>query len=94
MSREVTLTGQLVCGSEEEAARLRAALPAHIEATRAEPGCLHFEVTETDDPLVWEVSERFTDPAAFKAHQARTAETAWAKETVDVTRAFMIKGMP
>ncbi|NNE52821.1 MAG: antibiotic biosynthesis monooxygenase [Sulfitobacter sp.] len=94
MSKEVTLSGQLICGTEEEASRVRAALRAHIEATRAEPGCISFEVVETEDPLIFQVDERFTGPAAFRAHQARAAESPWAKETEGLTRAYLVKGMP
>lgn len=50
---------------------MRAALPTHIALTREEAGCLSFEVTQTDDSLVWAVAERFVDAAAFEAHQTR-----------------------
>ena len=43
-----------------------ATFPEHIRLTRTRPGCLSFEVTQTDDPLVWRVDERFTDDAAFQ----------------------------
>jgi len=50
----VTLTGQLICATPEEAARVRAHLPDHIRLTRAEPGCLRFDAVATDDWLVWQ----------------------------------------
>ena len=74
----VTLTGTLRCANRDEAARVQAALPEHIALTRAEPGCLSFEVTPSDDPLIWSVSEEFTTPAAFEAHQTRAKASIWA----------------
>lgn len=40
----VVLTGFLVCRSLEEADRVAGLLPEHVRLTRAEPGCLAFEV--------------------------------------------------
>jgi quinol monooxygenase YgiN len=91
---EVTLTGQLICADDAEAARVQAALAAHISATRAEAGCISFEVTATDDPRIWQVDERFDSPAAFDAHQTRAASSAWAFETKGIKRAYTITGMP
>lgn len=89
----VTLTGTLTCDADAEAARVRAALPEHIRLTRAEPGCLSFEVIPTDDPMVWTVAERFTDPAAFNSHQARAATSDWARATVGIARDYKISGL-
>jgi quinol monooxygenase YgiN len=91
---DVTLTGKLICANEAEANRVRAALPAHILATRAEAGCISFEVTPTDDPLVWHVDERFDSPTAFDIHQARASTSPWADETKGIERAYTIQGMP
>ncbi len=93
MNNEVTLTGTLTCVSEEEAARVRATLDTHIALTRAEKGCLSFEVTQTDDPMVWSVAERFTDAAAFEAHQTRAASSDWAQETKGIARDYTITGL-
>jgi quinol monooxygenase YgiN len=90
----VTLTGFLRCADQAEADRVRAALEAHIALTRAEPGCVSFEVTPTDDPLIWAVAEEFTDPAAFEAHQTRAAASDWARETAGITRDYKITGLP
>lgn len=90
----VRLNGRLICRDESEAARVRAALQEHIRLTRAEPGCISFNVTPTADPLIWEVAEEFTGPAAFEAHQARAAASDWARETRDITRDYTVKGMP
>ncbi len=93
LTGDVTLTGTLTCKTSEEAARVRAALEMHIALTRAEPGCLSFEVTATADPLVWAVSERFADTAAFEAHQARARATDWARQTAGIARDYKITSM-
>ncbi|WP_299875897.1 antibiotic biosynthesis monooxygenase [uncultured Sulfitobacter sp.] len=89
----VTLTGQLICKTEDEAARVRAALDTHIRLTRAEPGCLSFEVNPTDDPLVWQVDEAFADKAAFDAHQTRAGASDWAVQTAGIERNYTITGL-
>lgn len=90
----VTLTGWLHCASEDQAARVRAALDEHVRLTRAEPGCISFVVTPTDDPMVWTVAEEFTGPAAFDAHQARAAASDWARLTAGIRRDYTVTGMP
>ena len=90
----VTLKGHLICATKAEADHVCAALAEHIRLTRAEPGCLSFEVTPTDDPLVWAVAETFCDRAAFEAHQARAGASDWAKHTAGIRRDYTIEGMP
>ncbi len=65
-------------------------LPNHIRLTRAEPGCLRFEVLPTSDPMVWTVEETFVDQHAFEAHQARTRSSEWAHETASIRREYEI----
>lgn len=89
---EVELTGRLICADAEEAAIVRRYLPRHLELTRAEAGCLHFEVAQTEDPLVWAVAERFADQAAFDAHQARVRVSDWGQATAGIRRDYVISG--
>jgi autoinducer 2-degrading protein len=71
-----------------------AALPQHIELTRAESGCLRFEVTpHTVDSTRFEIDEVFVDPAAFRHHQQRVTHSAWGKCTQNVERNYEIKGL-
>lgn len=85
------LSGFLVCRSLEEADRVAALLPEHVRLTRAEPGCLRFEVWRSHaDPCRFAVTERFRDRAAFEAHQARTAATIWARATRGIPRDYVI----
>ena len=87
---KVILTGFLICRSLEEGDRVSAMLADHIRLTRAEPGCLSFEVMPTADPMIWQVEESFTDRAAFDAHQTRTRATDWWAATAAIRRDFRI----
>lgn len=84
------LTGRLICANEAQAEIVRTYLPEHIRRTRAEPGCEFFEVNPSGDPLVWVLSERFTDRVAFEAHQARTKASDWGRATTGIARDFQI----
>jgi quinol monooxygenase YgiN len=86
----IRLSGFLRCASPEEADIVRRLLPEHVRLTRAEPGCLSFEVTPTDDPLTWRVEERFADRAAFDAHQRRTRASTWAVATAAIRRDYEV----
>lgn len=88
----VCLSGFLLCRSLEEADRVAALLPEHIRLTRAEPGCLRFEVWRSHaDPCRFAVSESFHDRAALAAHQARAAGTVWARATKGIPRDYVIR---
>jgi quinol monooxygenase YgiN len=71
---------------------LVAALVAdHIRHTRAEPGCLSFDIVQAaDDPCRWDVAEAFTDRVAFEAHQARTRSSPWWMATRHMPRHFAV----
>lgn len=86
----VELVGRLVCEHGDEAKIVRGHLPRHIELTRAEEGCLHFDVKRTDDPLVWTVSERFVSQAAFEVHQVRVGASEWGRATAGIKRDYVI----
>ncbi|WP_367118301.1 GNAT family N-acetyltransferase [uncultured Microbacterium sp.] len=89
---EVTLTGELRCAHAAEVERVHAHLAEHIALTRAEPGCLSFDVAPTESEGVWRVSERFVDEAAFDAHQRRVATSTWGRETAGIERSYVIRG--
>lgn len=90
----VRLSGQLICKNHDEAAVVARHLPAHIALTRAEPGCLAFEVRRTADPHVWQVDELFSDAASFAAHQERGATSEWGAATAGIERRYSIEGLP
>lgn len=87
----IRLRGQLRCMTEDEAMIVRANRADHIRLTRAEPGCLTFDITDTDDPMTFEVMESFRDRAAFDAHQDRTRDSDWFAATKGILRDFMIE---
>lgn len=89
----VILTGYIDVPPDRRDA-IRAALPEHIRLTRAEPGCLSFEVIESaSTPGRFAVAERFTDAAAFTAHQTRAAASDWARISDGIPRNYEIKGL-
>ena len=88
---KVFLDGHLEVPPESIDAVL-AALPEHIRLTRAEPGCLRFEVTQSaDNPTRFLVSEIFADEDAFDAHQQRARASTWAKITAGMPRHYNIR---
>ena len=87
----IIVAGTLTCSSPEEAAIVRTYLPEHIRLSRAEPGCLKFNVVPTDDPLVWRLDEAFVDRQAFEAHQARTRSSIWFQVSSDLGRDFRVE---
>lgn len=89
----VFLTGQLVCSDKEQVAVVAQHLPLHIKLTRAEPGCLSFEVNPTQNPLIWQVDEQFQDGDSFRAHQQRVAESEWGRATAHIDRRYEIEGL-
>ncbi len=90
----IRLTGHIDVPPDRRAA-VAAALPDHIRLTRAEPGCLSFEVTpdpETAGRFI--VRETFRDRAAFDAHQARMRGSDWAVVTAGIPRHYRIEEHP
>ncbi|WP_370242308.1 putative quinol monooxygenase [Pararhodobacter marinus] len=86
----IRLTGKLICATEAQAALVREYLPEHVRLTLAEPGCLEFEVSHAG-AMTWDVTERFTDRAAFEAHQARTGASAWGQATAGIAREYEVR---
>lgn len=87
----VVLRGRLACADHQEASIVARLLPRHLELTRAESGCISFEVTATTNPLVWQVDERFVDAAAFEAHQKRVQSSDWGQATAGIRRDYVIE---
>lgn len=90
---EIRLTGRLVCESSEELALVTALLQEHISLTRAEPGCLSFDVVRVSDSMVWRVEERFIDEAAYRFHQERSSKSEWGRLTLGIARDYSVQGL-
>ncbi|MCR2791661.1 antibiotic biosynthesis monooxygenase [Microbacterium sp. zg.Y625] len=90
---DVQLTGQLICRTAEEDALVREHLARHVALTRAEPGCLAFDVVASAVPWVWDVAERFADGASFREHQARVHASEWGAATAGIERRYTVRGL-
>lgn len=88
----IRLAGRLICRSEAEIAIVTEHLTRHIELTRAEPGCISFEVEPSNEPGVWDVSECFKNTASFEFHQARVKHSEWGRQTAGIHRDYAVSG--
>ncbi len=86
----IRVTGTLTCATADDLAIVHAHLPEHVRLSRAEPGCLTFNVTQSADPMVWRLDESFTDQAAFAAHQTRTRGSVWFRVSQGLIRDFHV----
>jgi putative acetyltransferase len=84
----VALHGKLICADAGQMMTALSLLPDHMDLSRAETGCLRFDITQDEDPLVWSLSEVFADTSAFAAHQSRTADSIWGRDSTDIGRDF------
>lgn len=89
----IKLAGQLICQDTNEAAIVEEHLPGHIALTRAEPGCISFEVKQSTSPLVWNVVEVFKDTESFHFHQARVKASEWGRATASIKRDYAVIGL-
>jgi len=86
---KVYLDGLLVAQTAAHRAVIDLYLEDHIALTRAEPGCLKFEVTEdSKDRNKFHVSEIFDSEESFAAHQARAKNSEWGAHSDKLERRF------
>ena len=84
----IALSGHLTCADMSQMMLALDLLPDHVALSRAEPGNLRFDLSQTEDPLIWRLDELFADAEAFAAHQARTKASEWGQRSKDIARAF------
>lgn len=85
---KILLTGTLTCAAHEIEAVLEL-LPVHIRLSRAEPGCLSFDLWQDElTQTRFHVSEVFRDRAALDAHKDRSAQSDWGRVTGHMSRDF------
>jgi quinol monooxygenase YgiN len=89
----VFLSGQLICRDKDEVAIVVQHLPLHVKLTRAEEGCISFEVQPIQGSLEWQVEERFRDADAFRAHQERVIQSEWGRVTAGMERRYTVEGV-
>lgn len=76
---------------EDRLKAVKSALPQHIALTRAEEGCISFQVVQNDAiPGRFMVSEIFASQTAFDAHQARTKSSKWYLITEGIPREYSV----
>lgn len=86
----ITVNGYIEIPDEDFDALL-AALPKHVEATKAEEGCIEFEVIQDKGyPNRFNVFEIFIDRESFDYHQERTAGSQWAVASANVVRHYNV----
>ncbi len=69
-----------------------AALDEHIRLTRAEPGCLRFDVVpDPTRPGRYAVAEDFRTRADLERHQQRIKGTVWAAASAGAARHYQIE---
>ena len=85
---QVRLVGHIQVPVHKQAL-IQAALPIHIENTRAESGCITFELEQHPiDPCRFEVFEIFQNQNVFDQHQARVQTSEWGALTTDAQRFY------
>lgn len=88
---KVILSGHLSVPAADLTA-VRAALPEHITATEAEPGCLVFSVKEdAEEGGRFSVYEEFRDERAFELHQERVRTSAWWEASQGSERHYEVR---
>ena len=83
---QIALSGTITCNNAEQLKTVLEQAPKHVALSRQEPGCLFFEINQTDDPMVWSVEELYEDQAGLDAHKKRLAASEWASKTTELTR--------
>ncbi|HBQ35972.1 MAG TPA: antibiotic biosynthesis monooxygenase [Rhodobacteraceae bacterium] len=74
---------------------VQTALIDHIRLTRAEAGCISFNVSPAANHKGrFEVNEEFVDRAAFEFHQQRTAASQWADISKGIARHYTVEQTP
>ncbi|ANB70162.1 putative quinol monooxygenase [Aeromonas veronii] len=91
--KEIILKGFILV-SQNDLMAVKDELDNHIQLTRAETGCLIFQVTQDPlNPCRFDVYEEFVDKVAFQAHQARVKSSRWGEITVNVERHYTVTGI-
>ena len=89
--KKIQLSGHIDVPKHRLAA-ITAALPEHIRLTRAETGCISFDVCpDPDHAGRFHVAEVFISKLAFDLHQSRTAMSDWARVANGIARSYQIE---
>ena len=87
---KVILKGYIMV-SAADLSRLENELPNHLRLTRAEAGCLIFDVTkDVDIAGKFHVDEEFVDQQSFALHRQRVEKSHWGKVSAGAERFYEI----
>lgn len=87
---KVVLKGYIIV-TDDDLPAVKQELENHKRLTRAEEGCLIFEVTQSEDnPNRFDVYEEFTDKEAFEKHQVRVKSSYWGEVSANAERHYEI----
>ncbi|NQZ32738.1 MAG: antibiotic biosynthesis monooxygenase [Oceanospirillaceae bacterium] len=90
---KITLNGYIIV-PDSQLEVVEPALDVHIKLTRAESGCIVFEVLQDSiDKNKFNVYEEFVDSVSFLAHQARVASSQWGEVSKDLVREYEVTGL-
>jgi quinol monooxygenase YgiN len=90
---KVILEGYIVV-SESDLINLKEHLDEHIKLTRAENGCIVFNVEQRNGKeLIFDVYEEFSDKEAYYFHQERLKASPWYKATRKVEKHYDVSGL-
>ena len=90
IQKKVILKGHIVVPDKDLRA-VQEELVNHERLTRAEAGCLVFEVTQSEaNPNRFDVYEAFADREAFEQHQSRAKRSRWGEVSANVERHYKI----
>ena len=90
---KVIVEGYIVA-SESDLINLKEHLDEHIKLTRAENGCIVFNVEQRNGKeLIFDVYEEFSDKEAYYFHQERLKASPWYKATRKVERHYDVSGL-
>ena len=91
--KKVTLSGYIIVPISE-LDTVKEALTEHIKLTKAELGCMVFEVTEhSTERGRFDVYEEFESSKAFELHQKRVRGSYWGEITQNLKREYTIDGL-
>lgn len=86
MTGNIVINGTIIC-TPDDIDMVVERVAEHVRLTRLEPGCIMFNITQSDDdPCVFNVSERFVDQAAFDTHSTRTRASVWWEKSKHIPR--------
>ena len=86
----VILKGYVIVPDDDLDA-INEALPAHIVNTRAEDGCLLFNVTQDENQKNrFNVHEEFNNKESFSNHQDRVKRSEWGNVSANLEKHYHI----